>query len=105
MGGTDQTSQPKLSALLFAQFNQDYIDVSITKQSTAHGAQILNFLFIGRVSLGLPALLLVILHILHWFLAPTTGFLMFYTFPSGCELDASVAQDFQSFNFVSGINQ
>jgi len=46
MGGTDPTSQPKLSALLFAQFNQHYIDVSITKQSTAHGAQILNFLFI-----------------------------------------------------------
>ena len=47
--------------------------------------------FFGRVNLGSPALLRVILYILHWFLAPTTGFFMFYTFPSGCELDASVA--------------
>merc|ERR1719209_503788 len=40
LGGTDPTSEPRLSALCF-KFNQHYIDINITKQSTAHGAQIL----------------------------------------------------------------
>jgi hypothetical protein len=50
LGGTDPTSEPRLSALCF-KFNQHYVDINITKQSTAHwGSNHLCSAFLGGSS-------------------------------------------------------
>jgi len=84
---------------------QHYIDENITKQSTAHGAQILYFQLFWEGQSWFASI--ITSNPTYFALVPCANnrIFMFYTFPSGCELDASVAQDFQSFNFVSGINQ